>query len=90
VFLPNLNFHSSNRLVLLILSFLLLAAIVTHPRPQRSLYDASNTYVRGIRSRLTQLLQLHARTPHSSLQLLPKSCSMLTVSPQTYWHTLIH
>jgi len=89
MFLPNLNSHSSNRLFLLLLSFLLLAAILTHPRTQRSLPDSFPACVRGIRSRLTQVLLFHDRTPRSSLQLLPKSCSMLTVSPQTYWHTLV-
>jgi hypothetical protein len=89
MFLPNLNSHSSNRLFLLLLSFLLLAAIVTRPRTQRSFPDASKACVHGIRSRLTHLLRFPDRTRRSSLQLLPKSCSMLIVSPQTYWHTLV-
>jgi hypothetical protein len=59
MFLPNLNSHSSNRLFLLFLSFLLFAAIATHSHPQRSPHN-SHDGRHNILSRMTRLFQPHA------------------------------
>ena len=60
MFLPNLNSHSSNRLFLLILSFLLFAAIATHPHTQRSSRDSCDGHLHNILSPVSHLFQLHA------------------------------
>src|SRR5215469_6028400 len=55
VFLPHLNSHFSNRLFLLILSFLLLVAITTRPRAQGSSSGSHDAYLQTVRSRLHHL-----------------------------------
>jgi hypothetical protein len=60
MFLPNLNSHSSNRLFLLVLSFLLFAAIATRPHTQRSLRDSRDGHHHNVLSRVSRLFQLHA------------------------------
>jgi hypothetical protein len=60
MFLPNLNSHSSNRLCLLLLSFVLLGAITVRPRNQRYVQSVSRFHSRSIYSRPTHLLRFHA------------------------------
>jgi hypothetical protein len=60
MFLPNLNSHFSNRLFLVILSFLLLAALGTRPRGPRSLPDAHSTRPSSVYLRLSHLLRFRA------------------------------
>jgi hypothetical protein len=60
MFLPHLNSHSSNRLFLLILSFLLFAAITTHPRTPHAFRDSRDGHHHNILSRMSRLCQLHA------------------------------
>lgn len=60
MFLPNLNSHSSNRLFLLVVSFLLFAAIAAPSHRQRSFRDSRDGHHHNILSRVTRLFQFHA------------------------------